>query len=155
MRRPDARRMTNKKPPEGTVLFLIGMGWPRLGGFKAWVYTFTAMPGMLVKLARRRHLGMLSARLYVGSSIMVVSYWRSVEDLRRFAADSAGPHLPKWRGFVKRFADKNAVGLWHETYVIGAHETIGSGMRPWGLSEAVGWQPIGPEAATSAKRMAV
>ncbi|MCF8609298.1 DUF4188 domain-containing protein [Gordonia sp. HY285] len=36
----------------------------------------------------------------------------------------AGPHLPKWRGFVKRSADKNAVGLWHETYVIGCSDVV-------------------------------
>ena len=153
MRRTDPRRMTSRRPPDGTVLFLIGMSRPRLRGLGAWWYTFAAMPGMLLHLRRNRGAGMLSARLYLGSSLMVVSYWRSVEDLRAFAADSAAPHLSRWRVFNKRYAGTNRVGLWHETYVIGDHETIGSGMAPWGLAEAVGWQPIGRGQATSVQRM--
>ena len=154
MTRSDARRMTSEKPPEGTTLFLIGMSRPRLRGLGAWLYTFTAMPAMLLHLRKNRDAGMLSARLYLGSSLMVVSYWRSAEDLRVFAAHQDGPHLRKWRGFVKRYADANKVGLWHETYVIGRHETIGSGMAPWGLAEAVGWRPIGAGQATAAQRLA-
>ncbi|QTI68307.1 DUF4188 domain-containing protein [Gordonia polyisoprenivorans] len=148
----EARRMTNKTPPEGTTLFLIGMSMPRLRHAGAWLAVFLAMPRMLVYLKRNPEAGLLSGRLYVGASIMVVSYWRSAEDIRRFAADARAPHLLAWRWFNKRFADRNAVGIWHETYVIGEHETITSGMPPWGLAEAVGAVPVGLGTKTAAQR---
>ncbi|MGC5248090.1 DUF4188 domain-containing protein [Gordonia sp. DT219] len=149
----EARRFTNQPPPDGTALFLIGMTLPRLRHPRAWLSVFLAMPRMLWYLKANAETGLLSARLYLGSSIMVVSYWRSAEDVRRFAADGAAPHLPAWRRFTKRFADTNAVGIWHETYVIGEHETIASGMSPRGLSEAVGAVPVGVGTATAAQRI--
>ncbi|MFW0795435.1 DUF4188 domain-containing protein [Gordonia sp. CPCC 205515] len=146
--------MTNKQPPPGTTLFLIGMSLPRPRHLRAWLGAFLAMPRMLVYLRKRPDSGLLAARLYLGSSLMVVSYWRSAEDIRRFAADGGAPHLPVWRWFNNRYADKNAVGIWHETYVIGEHETISSGMPPYGLGEAVGVVPIGAGMKTAAQRIA-
>ncbi|MEE3851215.1 DUF4188 domain-containing protein [Gordonia sp. LSe1-13] len=154
MPRPDARRLTNQTPPPGTTLFLIGMRVTNPLRVRAWLSVFLAMPRMLFHLRRHTDAGMLTYRLYVGSSLMVLSYWRSPEDLRRFAADADAPHLPAWRWFNKRFADTNSVGIWHETYVIGDHETISSGMPPWGLAEAVGAEPIGRGSATAAARLA-
>ncbi|MEP9416819.1 DUF4188 domain-containing protein [Gordonia sp. VNQ95] len=152
MARPDTRRMTSTIPPEGTTLFLIGMSLPRPWHPRAWLGVFLAMPRMLMFLKRHPEAGLLSSRLYVGSSIMVVSYWRSAEDVRRFAADPDAPHRPAWQWFTKRYADTNAVGIWHETYVIGEHETIYGGMPPYGLADAVGAQPLGRGTRTAAQR---
>ncbi|MFW0783878.1 DUF4188 domain-containing protein [Gordonia sp. CPCC 206044] len=150
----DARRTTNVTPPPGTTLFLIGMRVTHPLRLYAWLYPFFAMPRMLIHLRRHRDAGMLTCRLYLGASLMVVSYWRSADDLRRFAADPGAPHLPAWRGFAKRFAGTNSVGIWHETYVIGEHETSASGMPPWGLAEAVGVKPIGSGEGSAAQRLA-
>lgn len=153
MAQRDSRRMTSKRPPEGTVLFLLGMSPPRLWHPRAWLAVFSAMPKLLIYLGRHPEAGLLSSKLYLGRSIMVVTYWRSVDDLRGFAADSDAPHLPMWRWFRKRYDDTAAVGIWHETYVIGEHESVSAGMPPYGLSEAVGWEPVGRGTATSAQRM--
>ncbi|NDZ93728.1 DUF4188 domain-containing protein [Streptomyces sp. SID6673] len=151
---PDARRITNVPPPAGTTLFLIGMRVTHPLRVRAWLSVVLAMPRMLIHLRRHADAGMLTYRMYFGPSIMVVSYWRSPAALQRFAADSDGPHLPAWRSFAKRFADADSVGIWHETYVIGEHETVSSGMSPWGLAEAVGARPVGPAESTAARRMA-
>lgn len=149
-----AARMTNNVPPEGTVVFLIGMRVTRPWRVRAWLSVMAAMPRMLIHLRRRPEAGMLDSRLYAGSSLMVISYWRSAEDLRRFAADPDAPHLAAWRWFNRDLADTDSVGIWHETYVVGEHESISSGMAPQGLARAVGWCPVGPGATTAASRLA-
>ncbi|MCH5644928.1 MULTISPECIES: DUF4188 domain-containing protein [unclassified Gordonia (in: high G+C Gram-positive bacteria)] len=154
MSKPDAARMTNLTPPDGTTLFLIGMKVTKPWRIRAWTYTFFAMPRMLKHLERHREAGLLSYHLYLVPSPLVVTYWRSAADIQAFAADSAAPHRPAWQWFNKHFADQNAVGIWHETYEIDRHETINSGMPPWGLSKAVGRRPIAAGSRTAAQRMA-
>ena len=147
------RRMTAAPPPEGTTLFLIGMSLPRLWHLRAWLGVFATMPRILVYLGRHPDAGLFSSQIYLGRSLMVVTYWRSADHLRRFAADSDAPHRPAWDWFNRHFADTDAVGIWHETYVIGEHESICVGMPPYGLTEAVGWEPVGRGTATSKQRM--
>lgn len=154
MSRTVAARTTSVTPADGTTLFLIGMRVTRPLRVRAWLSVLVAMPRMLRHLRRDPDAGMLDAHLYLGRSLMVVSYWRSAEDLRRFAADAAAPHLPAWRRFNRSWADTDSVGIWHETYVIGEHETIASGMPPWGLARAVGSCPVGGGTATAAARLA-
>lgn len=147
-------RMTNCPPAPGVTLFLIGMRVTKPWRVCAWGSVLLAMPRMLRHLRRHPEAGLLGAQLYLGRSFTVVSYWRSPEDVQRFAADPAGPHLPVWRWFNRELRDKDSVGIWHETYVIGRHESISSGMPRTGLAEAVGWMPVGHEAATAARRLA-
>ncbi|MFT4393891.1 DUF4188 domain-containing protein [Gordonia lacunae] len=149
-----AVRMTNDVPPAGTAVFLIGMRVTRPWRVRAWLSVMAAMPRMLIHLRRRPEAGMLDARLYLGGSLMVLSYWRSADDLRRFASDPTAPHLPAWRWFNRELADTDSVGIWHETYVVGEHESISSGMAPQGLARAVGWRPVGPGTTTAASRLA-
>lgn len=155
MPRPTAIRMTNEPPPPGTALFLIGMKVTKPRHLRAWLSVFIAMPRMLRYLRAHPEAGMLSARLCASpdASFSVVSYWRSATDLQRFAADPDAPHLPAWRWFTKIYADRDKVGIWHETYVIGDHETISSGMPPYGLTAAVGARPIDARTRTAASRL--
>ncbi|MBD0861079.1 DUF4188 domain-containing protein [Gordonia sp. zg691] len=154
MPHPLAARTTNVVPPEGTALFLIGMRVTRPWRVRAWLAVFAAMPKMLIHLRRRPEAGMLGAQLYLGGSLMVLSYWRSADDIRRFAADPDAPHLPVWRWFNRELADTGSVGIWHETYVIGEHETVSSGMPPWGLVRAVGGCAVDASTATAGRRLA-
>jgi len=93
----------------------------------------------------------------VGSAapVLVMSYWRSAEHLRRFAADAESPHLQPWRDFNRQVGDDGTVGVWHETYVTrpGQREVIYVNMPAFGLGEAIGAHPVGPGAATAAQRM--
>lgn len=139
MPRPTAIRMTNEPPPAGTALFLIGMKVTKPWHLRAWLSVFIAMPRMLRYLQAHPEAGMLSARLCKSRRLVQRRlYWRSATDLQRFAADPDAPHLPAWRWFTKIYADRDKVGIWHETYVIGDHEAISSGMPPYGLTAAVG-----------------
>ncbi|MDL9936548.1 DUF4188 domain-containing protein [Gordonia sp. ABSL1-1] len=148
-----AARFTNQTPPPGTAMFLIGMRVTRPWRLGAWLAVFLAMPRMLWHLHRHPDAGMLSGHLYVGRSLMLVSYWRSADDIQRFAAAGDAPHLAVWRRFTGRYAGTGSVGIWHETYVIGEHESVSSGMSPWGLTEAVGWRLVGAGTQTAGTRL--
>jgi fumigallin biosynthesis monooxygenase-like protein len=86
---------------------------------------------------------------------MVIQYWRSFEDLERFARSPDAPHLAAWKEFNASVRDSGDVGIWHETYRIaaGASESIYGNMPARGLGAAGTLQPIGTTAATAAKRI--
>ncbi len=56
----------------------------------------------------------------------LVQYWRSFEDLERFARNPDNPHLPAWRRFNQTVGSDGSVGIWHETYMVqpGTYEAI-------------------------------
>src|SRR4051812_48494269 len=112
-----AGRMTADAPP-GTVAFLIGMRINRPWKIRQWLPVATAMPRMLQELAARPDLGLLAHRTYVsGRTVLTVQYWRSAEDLDRYARARDHAHLPAWREFNRRIRDNGDVGILHETYV--------------------------------------
>ena len=122
---------------EERVVFLIGMRINRLRALRAWLPVVVAMPRMLVELQRHPELGLVDARTYVsGRTVLVVQYWRSVEQLQRFATDRDLPHLPAWRAFNRRSAGTGAVGIFHETYRVtpGSYETLYADMPVHGLA---------------------
>ena len=65
-------------------------------------------------------LGFLGARtLMGGKGVTVVQYWRSVEDVYRYASAPDHEHRPAWTAFNARARKAaGAVGIWHETYAV-------------------------------------
>ena len=122
------------------VVFLIGMRINRPWKIWKWAPVAMAMPRMLFELGRQPELGMLHARTYFGFPyITVVQYWRSFEALEAFAKARECAHLPAWQAFNKAIGSNGDVGIWHETYLVGAgqYENIYNNMPPFGLG-AVG-----------------
>ncbi|MGH8968496.1 MAG: DUF4188 domain-containing protein [Actinomycetes bacterium] len=115
------------------VVFLIGMRVNKPWKLRAWWPTFTAMPRMLKELEAYPASGFLGAESSMG---LIVQYWRSFEDLERYANSRDHRHWPAWRAFNQRVRNSRGdVGIWHETYRVeaGAYEAIYSGMPPRGL----------------------
>src|SRR4249919_1087706 len=105
------------------VVFLIGMRVNRPLRIHKWLPVFVAMPRMIRELEAHPEKGMLHAELcLIRSSIAYVQYWRSFEHLARFARDPDDPHLPAWTRFNKAVRASGDVGIWHETYRVGAGE---------------------------------
>jgi len=150
----EKRRTTPLTPPDGTVVFLIGMRVNKPWRLHEWLGVFFAMPRMLAHLAKNPDAGLLSYDVYAGRNMLVVSYWSSAEALRTFASAPEAPHASAWRRFNKRLAGSGSVGIWHETYVIGEHEAVYSDMPAFGLGKAVGIQPVGAGKATAKQRLA-
>jgi hypothetical protein len=147
-------RMTHEH--DGAIgVFLIGMRFNRLHRPDQWIPVFTAMPKMLAELYRNQaaaalgeaeDLGFLGARtLFGGKGVTVVQYWRSVEDIYRYASAPAHEHRPAWTAFNTRARQaQGAVGIWHETYAVpaGAHESVYVGMPVIGIAEATTSVPV-------------
>jgi hypothetical protein len=141
--------------PSGTVVFLIGARFNRLRRPRSWWPVLTAMPRMLAELQRHPELGLLSAQLFrSGRTVLVLQYWRSTDDLDRYARARDHAHLPAWREFNRRVRDNGDVGIFHETYVADRHETVYVGMpASFGLGGATSLVPVARRGQRAAHRL--
>jgi hypothetical protein len=128
-------RLTVKRD-DGFVLFLIGA---RVN--KWWVLPVVwgvaaAMTRMMRDLESDPSLGLLSSEGYFGRTTLMIQYWRSFEDLHRYAHAREQKHLPAWRRWLKKWAE-GAVGIFHEAYVVepGTYESLYHHMPPFGLGK--------------------
>ncbi|HEU4740952.1 MAG TPA: DUF4188 domain-containing protein [Meiothermus sp.] len=130
------------------VVFLIGMrvnNWLRL---REWMPVAGAMGPMLSYLYQHPESGFLGANGPFLSlnfrEIVTVQYWRSTEDLERFAGQAPDLHPEAWRKFFRQSFKGGAVGIWHETYRVeaGAFENIYGNMPLYGLARASRAVPV-------------
>jgi len=120
------------------VVFLIGARLDRrhpvrsfkdLGGMRG-------MPRMLEHLTEHPEKGLLGFETY--GLTFNVQYWRSFEDLERFARSDDEPHRWAWRNYWKRVGQDPRSGIWHETFLVraGEYEAVYGNMPPHGLGRA-------------------
>ncbi|HSL00963.1 MAG TPA: DUF4188 domain-containing protein [Rubrobacteraceae bacterium] len=127
------------KMDEPFVVFVIGMRINRPFAVRKWLPTMRAMGPMLRELYEHPEKGFLGAEFFLyrwGPAIL--QYWRSFEDLERFARNPEDPHLPAWQRFNRTVGSDGSVGIWHETYIVekANYEAIYSNMPPFGLAKA-------------------
>lgn len=151
-----AQRMTADVDGE-IVVFLIGMRINRLWKVHRWLPVARAMPRMLRELYADRGSGFLSAESWLGNPTIMVQYWRSFDDLERFAKDAARGHRPAWAAFNRAVGSNGDVGIWHETYRVrpGDLETIYNNMPPFGLGRATRQVPAQGHRESARDRMAM
>jgi len=120
------------------VVFLIGMRINKLWKIHKWLPVALAMPRMLKELEKNPDLGFLGADTWFARNVIVLQYWRSIEDLQAYAKNRDRAHLPAWAAFNKAIAKNGDVGIWHETYRTreGDYETIYANMPLFGLGKA-------------------
>lgn len=121
------------------VVFLIGMRINRFAAFSKWVPTLMAMPPMLKTLQQHPEKGFLGAEQFLQwRGVMLLQYWRSLNDLEQFARNPSDPHKAAWQRFNRAIGSDGSVGVWHETYLVqpGAHESIYVNMPVFGLAAA-------------------
>ena len=138
------------------VVFLIGMRINRPWRPHKWLPVLTAMRPMIRELERDPDSGFLGASQgFLAGGPALVQYWRSFDDLDRYARDREGRHLPAWRAFNRRVRDSGDVGIWHETYRVraGEYEAIYGNMPRVGLAAVGDHRPIGTTSATAARRI--
>jgi hypothetical protein len=138
------------------VVFLIGMRVNRIWKIHRWLPVAMAMGPMLQELMRNPSRGLLGFRVLPGlRSITLIQYWRSFEQLERFARDRGSAHLPAWARFNRAVGTGGDVGIWHETYLVpaGAYEAIYSNMPRIGLAAAADHVPVWRRGQSAAYRI--
>ncbi len=141
---------------EPFVVFIIGMRINRFFAFRKWVPTARAMGPMLRELQQNPQKGLLGVEQFLyWPGAALVQYWRSYEDLERFARNPDDPHLPAWRHFNQTVGTDGSVGIWHETYVVeaGRHEAIYNNMPVFGLAKATEHVPARGRLETARRRL--
>ncbi|GAA1564675.1 DUF4188 domain-containing protein [Kribbella sancticallisti] len=139
------------------VVFLIGMRVNKLRAWRQWLPVSKAMGPMLRELMGDPDSGLLSFRTFPGlRSVTMIQYWESTEKLQAFANDAQRTHRPAWTEFYQLAYKSNAVGIWHETYVVpaGHTETIYGNMPLLGLGKVAGVVPVNSRGRTAAERLA-
>lgn len=138
------------------VVFLVGARinqWRNLYKFK-WIGD--AFNRMIVTLQQHPEKGYLGGESFfnLGTRTNInLTYWRSYEDLERFAHSKDDPHLQPWRDFNSKVGNDGSFGIWHETYLIQAthYEAIYNNMPCFGLAKAAQHIKIERGSADSAR----
>jgi len=138
------------------AVFLIGMRINKPLRVDKWMPVMAAMPRMLKELAINPDLGLLHYDMWVGRTVILVQYWRSLDQLMNYALDRDAHHLPAWQAFNKAATD-DSVGIWHETYVSGPgrYENVYVNMPTFGLGRAVGVIPAEGSLARARDRISL
>ena len=128
------------KTDEPFVVFLIGMRVNQWWRFDKWIPVFAAMAPMLQNLYKYADKGMLRAEFAFGpNGPILIQYWRSFEDLERFARRPSDPHLEPWKRFNQAVGASGIVGILHERDLVnpGQFECVYANMPLFGLGAAV------------------
>ena len=120
------------------VVFLIGMRINQFWKVHKWLPVVRAMGRMLPELYRQPSLGLLHHEMWIGRTLILVQYWRSMDQLMDYAKARDSQHLPAWQAFNKAIGTEGSVGIWHETYQAGpgTHENVYVNMPPFGMGKA-------------------
>lgn len=127
MTTPPARRRTSSADV-ALAVFLIGLRINRWHRPDAWLPAMAAMGPMLAELYADPASGFLGHRTTLAAGgPLLVQYWRSAEDVQRYARAPGGRHRAAWSAFYARARKASgAVGIWHELYDVApgaAHAT--------------------------------
>ena len=122
---------------EPFVVFIIGMRINRPLAIGKWLPTVRAMGPMLKELYSHPEKGFLGGEFFRWGPA-IVQYWRSFEDLEKFARNPDDPHLPAWQRFNSSVGSDGSVGIFHETFIVGRgnYEAVYSNMPVFGLGKA-------------------
>lgn len=138
------------------VVFLIGMRVNKLLAVNKWLPVASAMGPMLRTLYQHPEKGFLGGQLFMSwRTILSVQYWRTTEDLERFARSPSEPHLDAWRKFNKAVGADGSVGIFHETYPVhaGEYETVYGNMPKFGLAAVSNHVPATGKRETMRRRL--
>ncbi len=128
--------------PDEFVVFFIGMRINKLWRVNEWVPVARAAFAMNKELQEMPDSPLLESRSMLTLDDlripMFIQYWRSVEELEKWANNNDMRHRPAQREFFRRTAYNGNVGVWHETYLVGAgqFEAIYANMPRMGLAAA-------------------
>jgi len=131
---------------EPFILLFLGIRINNFLLFWKWIPTVLASLPMVYSLVRHRAAGFLGGQAFLFlPGIGIIQFWRSFDDLERFARNKHLPHLKGWRWYNKAIGATGSVGLWHEVYLVqpGDHEAMYDNMPVFGLAIGAKHIPVG------------
>jgi hypothetical protein len=135
------------------AIFMTGMWINKFWKVHKWWPTFKSMAPILITLRAKPELGLLDLHSWMAPrGAVMITYWRSIDHLLKFANNTDEPHTKAWRDFFRRVGTSGDVGIWHETYMVkaGQYEAVYTNMPfVFGLanaSEAVPVEELGHRA---------
>ena len=138
------------------VVFLIGMRINQFWKVWRWLPPLLAMRPMLLELYAHPEKGFLSAEVTLTRhGPILIQYWRSFDDLDRFARSRSDPHLPAWTAFNRTAARDGSAGVFHETYLVQPRqfEAVYANMPRFGLARAFDHVPASGRRETARGRL--
>ncbi len=127
------------------VVFIIGARINRFRSIGSWWPVVRAMPRMIAELQANPQLGLLGVESSIQGlrDVTLVQYWRSFDALHDYARARSSEHLPAWAAYNRLLKDNDAVGIWHETFLVraGEYEAIYGNMPARGLGLAGRLEP--------------
>ncbi|WP_435333626.1 DUF4188 domain-containing protein [Haloarchaeobius sp. TZWWS8] len=123
----------------GFVVYINGMRLNKLRAIPQWLLAGRKLARMFDELEADPDSGFLGYQpAFMGPRTgAAIQYWRSLEDLKRFANDPDGRHVPAWKWYDETVNDDGGVGFWAELYVVeeGNYETFFRNVRPIGIGK--------------------
>jgi hypothetical protein len=120
---------------DSIVIFLIGARINRFWLLPISLPILSKMLTMLNELSKDPESGFLGVQT-LGLGVMV-QYWKSAEHLARYANARDRTHRPTMKRFYQKLFRNQAVGIWHECYVVpaGQYEGLYDNMPAFGLGK--------------------
>lgn len=144
MAHAEGERMTADVEGE-IVIYINGMRLNKLRAIPKWIMAGRKLAKMFDRLEADPDSGFLGYQpAFMGlRSGAAIQYWRSLEDLNRFAHDADDLHVPAWKWYNEEVDAGGGVGFWAELYVVtgGNYETFYRNMHPIGLGAVGGLLP--------------
>ena len=143
---------------ESFVVFSIGMRVNNIWAIDKWLPTGMAMSPMLTALYQDPEKGLLGQESFYRlfpPEVVLITYWKSFEQLEHFARNSDDPHLESWRKFNRSIGSDGSVGIWHETFLVQPkqYEAIYVNMPRFGLAAATEHLPVVGKRETARQRL--
>ena len=141
---------------EPYIVFVIGMRFNKLFRVRKWLAGVRAFDKMYRELSRNPDKGFLGGeKILYRRGAGQIQYWRSLEDLERFARGQDDLHVPAWREYNKLVGTDGTVGVWHETYLVdpGKSEAIYVNMPAFGLGRVMEHVPATGHRETARRRL--
>ena len=138
------------------VVFVIGARINQFRSVHKWLPVALAMPRMIRELMAQPELGLLHAESFVAwRTVLMLQYWRSYDHLHTYAHARDKQHLPAWSAFNQAARGNQAVGIYHETYLVkaGEYESIYANMPLFGLARAGNAVPAVGSMQTASQRL--
>ncbi|GAB3656631.1 DUF4188 domain-containing protein [Actinocorallia lasiicapitis] len=141
---------------EPFVVFMIGMRINRFTSIRKWTHGAYAFVRMFLDLRKNPEKGFLGGQqIMYFRGLGMIQYWRSFEDLERYARDGLDRHIPAWRKYNQTVGADGKFGIWHESYLVepAKFEAIYDNMPQFGLSTVLDHSPALGRRETARRRL--